>query len=194
MIPTCEKHRESLTDLYRYFDQIFMKRIGMVQLSDSIFILILFSTLVCGLMAGLFFTWSYSVMPGLARVSDSVFLDAIKSMNRAIQNPLFFSCFFSAALLLPASTYMLWNNAGTPSFWLLLGASFAYWTGVMGVTIFGNVPLNNKIDAFHHKNASEEDRAIQRARFEGRWNRLNYIRTASSLAAFALVTIAILSA
>jgi len=86
--------------------------------------LLVITTLITGLMAGLFFAWSCSVMPGLARLSDDEFLSSMQSMNRAIQNPLFFCCFFGAALLLPVSSYVF-NGTGR-AFGFLLAATLVY--------------------------------------------------------------------
>ena len=50
-------------------------------------ILLLITTLFSGLMAGLFYAWSISVTPGLAKIDNSSYLKAFQSMNRAILNP-----------------------------------------------------------------------------------------------------------
>lgn len=135
-----------------------------------------------------FFAWSCSVMPGLFIVPDSTFLASMQAMNRAIQNPLFFSCFFGVAILLPISTFL----SGPASYWQLLAASVVYWTGVMGITIFGNVPLNNRLEASPLEAASSREMDKLRMLFEKRWTRLNHIRTLSSVIAFVLVLTAVL--
>jgi uncharacterized membrane protein len=158
---------------------------------ETIKLIILIGTATAaGLTAGLFFAWSCSVMPGLAQVSDRVFIAAMQSMNRAIQNPLFFSCFFGAALLLPLSTYLFFDVAMV--FELLIGATSIYWVGVMGITIWGNVPLNNSLDTFQMESASEEEILKSRTDFESRWNKLNHIRTVASVATFVLVITVVL--
>ena len=40
-----------------------------------------------GLIAGLFYAWACSVMPGLARTTDRTFVEAMHHMNQAIINP-----------------------------------------------------------------------------------------------------------
>ncbi|MCW9705515.1 DUF1772 domain-containing protein [Fodinibius salsisoli] len=143
-----------------------------------------------GLTAGLFFAWSCSVMPGLSRVPDRVFITAMQSMNRAIQNPLFFSIFFGAALLLPLSSYLFHGVALV--FELLVGATIVYWVGVIGVTISGNVPLNNKLESFQLASVSEDDMFKIREGFESRWNRLNHVRTIASTVTLVLTITATL--
>jgi uncharacterized membrane protein len=143
------------------------------------------------LMAGLFYAWSCSVMLGFARLSDKEFISAMQSTNRAIQNPVFFVPFFGAPILLPISTFL---HYGEPSrFWLLLAATVIYLLGTFGITVFGNVPMNNMLDRFNLESASEEETARQRANFERRWNNLNTIRAASSTLALIFLVIACLN-
>lgn len=64
-------------------------------------IILVVTTLSSGLMAGLFYTWSISVTPGLAKVGTENYLQAFQSMNRAILNPAFFIFFMGLVIRLP---------------------------------------------------------------------------------------------
>jgi uncharacterized membrane protein len=143
------------------------------------------------LMAGLFYAWSCSVMLGFARLSDKEFVSAMQATNRAIQNPIFFIAFFGAPILLPLSAFLHYGQS--TRFSLLLAATIIYIIGTFGVTIFGNVPLNNTLDRFNLESATEEETAQQRANFEGRWNNLNTIRTVSSTLVVIFVVTACLN-
>jgi len=138
-----------------------------------------------GLSAGLFFAWSFSVMPGLARIPDVAFIAAMQSMNRAILNPTFFVVFMGPLFLLPLSTYLSYSGAMSLRFWLLAGAAAVAGVGVFGITMAGNVPMNEALDVFDMGSASAEQIAARRAAFEGRWVFLNNIRTA--FAALSLI-------
>lgn len=142
-------------------------------------------------MAGLFYSWSCSVMLGFARLPDREFVSAMQLTNRTIQNPIFFAAFFGAPIFLIIST-VLHSNQST-RFTLLLAATVIYLIGTFGVTVFGNVPLNNTLDRFNLESATAEEIALQRANFEKRWNNLNTIRTVSSTLAVILVVIACLN-
>ena len=142
-------------------------------------------------MAGLFYAWSCSVMLGFARLTDREFVAAMQATNRAIQNPVFFAAFLGAPIFLPLSTYLTFGQS--PRFALLLAATLFYLIGTFGVTIFGNVPLNNMLENFKPASATDEETARQRANFERRWNNLNTIRTVSSMLAVILVIIACLN-
>jgi uncharacterized membrane protein len=52
-----------------------------------------------GLMAGLFFAFSTSVMSALGRISPPAGISAMQSVNVTILNPVFFTVFFGTALL-----------------------------------------------------------------------------------------------
>jgi len=144
-------------------------------------------------MAGLFYAWSCSVIPGLGRLPDTDYIRAMQEMNRTIQNPVFFAAFMGTILLLPLSTWMSYRQPGLGRFWFLLAASAAYLLGVFGVTIFGNIPLNDALDGFHLGAATGSEIAAQRARFEGPWNALNTVRTVASVLSILLVILACLS-
>jgi uncharacterized membrane protein len=143
------------------------------------------------LMAGLFYAWSCSVMPGFARLSDKEFISAMQSTNRAIQNPIFFAVFFSAPLFLIISSFLHYQQSAR--FGFLIAATLIYLIGTFGVTVFGNVPLNNRLDRFDLESATVEERALQRRSFERGWNNLNTIRTVCSTLAIILIFIACLN-
>lgn len=142
------------------------------------------------LMAGLFYSWSCSVIPGLSRLPDSTYISTMQSINRAIQNPLFFLSFFGTALLLPLCTYLYYNQHSSARFWLLFAATIIYLSGVMGVTIFGNIPLNETLDIFQMQTATVQEIRAVRVAFEGPWNTLNNIRALASALSIILVIIA----
>ena len=142
------------------------------------------------LMAGLFYSYSCSVVLGLALLPDAEYIAAMQSINKAIQNPVFFTCFLGTVLLLPISAYLNYFQPIPLRFWLLLTATILYITGVISVTAFGNIPLNNALEKFNLLNASKEKINLQRTIFETRWNNLNTIRTISSILSLTLVIIA----
>ncbi len=157
----------------------------------AINIVLITTATTTALMAGLFYAWSCSVMLGFARLSDREFVSAMQKTNRAIQNPIFFTAFFGAPISLIISTVLHYNQS--PRFVLLLAAAVIYIVGTFGVTMFGNVPLNDALDRFDLETASDEETALQRTNFEKPWNNLNTVRTVSSTLAVMLVVIACLN-
>lgn len=153
-------------------------------------ITLLTTAVTTALIAGLFYAWSCSVIPGVGKLSDANYLAAMQSMNREILNPVFFMSFMGTLFLLPLSTWLQYNHAAPTRFYLLLGATLVYGIGTFGVTIFGNVPLNNMLDAFHIQGVSPEELSRQRTSFEQPWNQLHSIRTIANVFALILVIMA----
>jgi uncharacterized membrane protein len=155
-------------------------------------IILVITTVVSGLMAGLFYAFSYSVVSGLGKLPDAEYIRAFQHINREIQNPVFLSCFMGLLLLLPLSTYLHYHKPATLQFWLLLASTLVYFIGVFAVTAVGNIPLNNAIDAFKLDGASAESIQAQRTAFENKWNNLNLVRTLASALTLTLTVIACL--
>lgn len=154
------------------------------------FVLIL-TAVATALIAGLFYAYSCSVNPGLGKLSDEGYLLAMQSINRAILNPVFFASFMGTLLLLPVSTWLQYRSGGaSTAFYILFATTIIYGLGTFGVTITGNVPLNEALDKFNVKSASIEEIARQRQLFEIPWNRLNNIRTIANIVSLVLVIIA----
>ncbi|MFD1144826.1 DUF1772 domain-containing protein [Larkinella insperata] len=145
------------------------------------------------LMAGIFYAFSCAVNLGLGRLSDTNYLTAFQSINRTIQNPVFFVAFFGAPFFLSLSAWLQYSRPTSVRFWLLAAASLVYWVGAFGVTVLGNIPLNNQLDSLQLLSTSADELARQRAQFEGPWNRLNAVRSVASAAAMVLFILACLS-
>jgi uncharacterized membrane protein len=146
-------------------------------------LLITTGTLVA-LLAGVFFGYAVSVNWGLHRLKDSEYVRAMQSINIVIQNPLFFLSFMGPLVLLPVVTFMFKES---PAFGLLLAATIVYIVGSFGLTVAGNVPLNEKLARFNVAGVSEAQVAAARAQFEKPWNMLHAIRTVASIAATVLL-------
>ncbi|HVU54232.1 MAG TPA: anthrone oxygenase family protein [Puia sp.] len=141
-----------------------------------------------GLSAGVFFAWSCSVLPGLKLLAPREYILAFQSMNRAIQNPVFLLCFLGAGVALALATWMYRGDSVRCG--LLLAASVLYIVGVLGVTMAGNVPLNEALDKFDVGAATSEQMARQRELFEGAWMRLHNWRSVAAVVSFALSVLA----
>ncbi len=147
------------------------------------------ATLLIGLTAGLCFTWGNAVTPGIGQLDDLSYLQAFQKMNRSIENPLFFAVFFGSFLVGVAAIFA--NKGISPEhFKLVTIAIVIYFLGVVLVTIFGNVPLNQLLDRTDLANSSLEELRALRTRFENPWNRFHLIRVLTAMISFALLIIA----
>jgi uncharacterized membrane protein len=147
------------------------------------------ATLLIGLTAGLCFTWVNAVTPGIGQLDDLRYLQAFQKMNRSIENPLFFVVFFGSFFLGIAAIYT--NKAISPEHLRIVAVAIGiYFLGVVLITIFGNVPLNQILDKTDLANSSLEEIQTLRNRFEHPWNRFHLIRVLAAMISFALLIIA----
>jgi len=152
--------------------------------------LLIITTVTAALVAGLFYGWSCSVIPGLSRIGDKEYVSAMQSINKAILNPVFFAGFIGTLFLLPICSYCHFTKPGSLRFWLLLAATVTYTVGVFGVTMFGNVPLNDKLAMFDIEYGSAEQISLARKNFEVNWNNFNLVRTIFAILTTILLIIA----
>ena len=152
-------------------------------------IILMITATATGLIAGLFYAYTCSVNIGLGRLPDKEYLAAMQSINSAILNPLFFVSFLGTLLLLPLSAWLNYEQPLSPRFLFLLIAAIIYAVGVFGVTIFGNVPLNDALANFNLEHASVKSIYEQRIRFEQPWLLLHQVRTIASVMCLILVVI-----
>jgi uncharacterized membrane protein len=155
-------------------------------------IILLIASLSTGMMAGIFFTWTNAVKPGIGKLNDMGYLSAFQSMNRLILNLTFIVIFFAPVILIPLTTVLHYNILPEYKFWILLASTFLYWIGTFGVTIRGNIPLNDLLDKTNLENISTEQAKSLRQSIENKWNRFNFIRTLTSIVAFTLLLLAFL--
>jgi uncharacterized membrane protein len=153
--------------------------------------ILLTSILLTGLTAGLCFTWSNAITPGIGRLDNLNFLQSFQAMNRAIINPSFLIVFFGPAILLFLNAF-LHKDTNIETFWLFLIAAILFFVGVGLVTIFKNVPLNEMLDKTVLEQASKLELEDLRKSFEQSWNRWHLIRTITSLSSFALLLVGII--
>lgn len=150
---------------------------------------IFFTTvLLNALSAGFFFAWSVSVILGTKKVGDSTYLETMQNINREILNPIFFVVFFGSLITLSLTTYLQYSDK--PVFWFVVASTIVYLAGTFGVTAFGNVPLNNELEALDISQLSLPELQDFRSYYEDAWNRLHSIRTIAGLLSFILLLIA----
>ncbi len=155
-------------------------------------LVLLLSTVSTALIGGLFYAYSCSVLPGLTRLSDLSFLQAMQAINRAILNPLFFISFMGTLILLPICTWFFYEKNPSLTFYLLLAATLLYAGGVFLVTMVGNVPLNNILDGASLEKMSAGELSALRNKFEPAWNLYHSIRTVISCVCIVILTYAAL--
>lgn len=147
------------------------------------------TVLLTALSSGFFFAWSVSVILGTKKVGDVTYLETMQHINREILNPVFFIVFFGSLITLLSNAYLQFNNK--PVFWFALVSAIIYLIGTFGVTAFGNVPLNNELDALNINQLSVIELKNFRTYYEGSWNQYHNIRTVTGMISFIILLISI---
>ena len=146
-----------------------------------------------GLLAGLLYSFSVAIVPALRSLKATQHIAAMQSINVKIINPIFFLSFFGPVVLLPLAAFL---HRGQPGFVLLVAAAIIQILGANGVTMFGNIPLNNELAKVDVTKISEEEADKIRKEFQGPgkpWMRFHTIRTLAAIISTALVFIVCLS-
>ena len=156
-------------------------------------ILLFIAILLSGLLAGIFFTWTNAITPGIGKLNDLAYLQVFQYMNRAILNPLFYIIFMRPLLFSIATTYY-YKSESKLIFRMLISATVIYFIGVFIVTIIGNLPLNDLIDKSILESLSKTEIIELREKYEMKWNYLHLIRTITSTSTFfILIAVSILN-
>ncbi len=146
------------------------------------------TALGAGMMAGLFFAFSFFIMTAFSRLPPAGGIAAMNSINVAILNPWFFALFFGTALgslALALSAVFNWSAPGAA--WRLIGAAL-YLVGCILVTMVFNVPLNDRLAAVTPE--SVEGAAVW-SEYLSTWTAWNHVRTATCLLSAAALTLAL---
>ncbi|WP_082216561.1 anthrone oxygenase family protein [Dyadobacter psychrophilus] len=153
-------------------------------MNDFYFVSLVITALLTGLSAGLFYSYSCSVNLGLGKLADVEYLRAMQEINKAILNPIFFISFMGSIIVLVLATWLSYSGQHVFQFKMLLTATVIYMVGVFGLTVMGNVPLNDALAGFDIGGATANEIAQKRKLFEQPWNKFHAIRTFCSIASF----------
>ncbi|MBE9102520.1 anthrone oxygenase family protein [Vacuolonema iberomarrocanum] len=149
---------------------------------------VLFAAIASALTAGIFFAFSTFVMQALGQQPSAPGIATMQSINITVINPWFMVAFFgpaAAGLLLTISTLRHWENPGA-IYWI--AGSLLYLIGTIGVTIAGNIPLNDALAAVSSDSA---EGTMLWVRYLSDWTIWNHVRTVAACLAATLFTLAL---
>jgi uncharacterized membrane protein len=145
--------------------------------------LIMAGLLASALSAGFFYTYSISVMPGLAAADPSSAIRAMQGINAVIRTPTFAFAFFGALLFPLAASLAAWIGRERQVAVLASVSAALYGLGVFAVTFLVNVPLN---EALASANPTSDTAASLWANYYGPWTTWNHVRVVCASLAFGL--------
>ncbi|WP_210395105.1 DUF1772 domain-containing protein [Motiliproteus sediminis] len=137
------------------------------------------------LVGGIFFAFSTFVMGALSQLKDEVAITTMQSINRVVINPWFLGVFMgTAALSLVLIMVTMLDSEGASVG--LIASVLCYIVGTFMVTIFANVPLNNRLASLPADATSSHDYWHH---YLKHWTRWNHIRTVAALLCATLILI-----
>lgn len=157
-------------------------------MSHVVIVLLWFSALGCGVMAGVYFAFSAFIMTALDRLGPAAAMAAMNAINRVILRSAFMPLFLAtsaAALGLAVMAPFHWGEAET---WPMLLGAVAYILGMFLCTFLCNVPLN---EALGETEAAGGAAGPAWTNYLRRWAGWNHLRTVSSAVATACFIVAI---
>jgi uncharacterized membrane protein len=142
-------------------------------------ILALVALALHGALAGLFYTFSMSVMPGLNAIESAQAESAMRSVNKKILNPWLYIAFLGAPLTALAAGLL----ANAPAALWFFAAAAVNFAGSFLVTVAINVPMNNALDAG----------TMPWKDYSPKWTAWNTLRAVASFASLVLVGVGLVS-
>lgn len=144
---------------------------------------VLFAAIASALTGGIFFAFSTFVMPALAQQPSAPGIATMQSINITVINPWFMTVFLGPALVSLVLAILAVRQWGQPGAAYILVASVLYLVGTFGVTIFGNVPLNDALDVIRPESVEGVQLWTQ---YLTDWTLWNHVRAIAALLAALL--------
>ncbi|TDD02755.1 DUF1772 domain-containing protein [Nonomuraea deserti] len=126
-----------------------------------------------GALAGLFYTFSMSVMPGLKAADPAQAEAAMRSINRKILNPWLYLVFLGS----PLAALVAGLLADAPAALWFFAAAAVNFVGSFLVTVAINVPMNNALEAG----------TMPWKDYASRWTAWNTLRAVAGVASLVLM-------
>ena len=156
---------------------------------------IVYASLTVGLgsalVAGVFQSFSDFVMKALIAAKPASGIESMQMINRTVFRSVFLAMFLVLVpVTLAFAAYAYFNLSGTAQIWIISGA-VVYVTSVFLVTMFGNVPMNKRLDSLDY--TTTETAKYWRV-YGQAWTGWNHVRTLGSVATaicFLLASVAL---
>ncbi len=158
--------------------------------TDWIIYACLFVGLSSALVAGVFQSFSDFVMKALIAAEPAGGIEAMQMINRTVFRSVFLVLFLALVpITIGCAAFAHIGLTGPARVWILSGAAI-YLIGVFLVTMFGNVPMNNRLAVMDH--ARSETVTYWRT-YGDVWTNWNHVRTLGSVATAVCFLLAAIS-
>jgi uncharacterized membrane protein len=147
-----------------------------------IYILNVLAILGTGMVAGVFLAFSTFIMAALGRVSPANGISAMQMINITVVTPIFMAVLFGSAIICLAFAYVSFRSGLSGPSSIIMGGSLLYLCGVIGVTMFANVPLNDALRGIDPQSAASSEFWQS---YQQKWTFWNHIRCLAAIASCA---------
>ncbi len=155
--------------------------------SQMLLIFCQFAVIACGLVSGVFLTFSDFVMKSLVAADPAGGVQSMQIINRKVYKTVFMVLLLGMSFASPLfAAYAYYQVSGTPAV-LMLSGSAIYFFGVFVVSLLFNVPMNRRLDGMDY---TAKDTHAYWQTYVPVWSFWNYIRSISSAAAAACFLVA----
>jgi uncharacterized membrane protein len=155
-------------------------------------LVLLFTTSIffIGVMAGLFFAYSVSVVLALDTFSSSVYAKIMQSVNDAILNPVFGVAFVGAVVVpvISAAICIVRGDWTMQYGQLFLVGTGIYLVGTAAVTAVIHIPMNEYLATWSPASPPDDWETVRT-----RWGVWNHVRTTAAIVSFVLCLVALVS-
>ncbi|WP_430404046.1 DUF1772 domain-containing protein [Hyphomonas sp.] len=145
---------------------------------DAPLYLSLFLAIWSAVVGGVFSAFSEFIMRGLLRAAPAGGIEAMQHINRTVLRSQFVA---GILVITPMSIAIGIYAAGAldgAAKLALIAAPLFYVPSVFLMTVFGNVPMNKRLESLDHRSA---EAAIYWQTYSRDWTRLNHVRTVGSV-------------
>ncbi len=147
----------------------------------------LFLALWSAVIGGVFSAFSEFVMSALLKTAPASGIEAMQKINRDVIKTQFVPGIFSIALFSTLFAFYSFSVFEGAALATLVLAPLVYLPSVFLMTLFGSVPMNNKLERLDHTTAQAEAYWLEYGR---KWTRLNHFRSIGSVITAGLYIIA----
>ncbi len=157
-------------------------------LSDWFLIVSAISVIACGLVSGVFLTFSDFVMRSLNGAEPAAGVEVMQVINRNVYRSVFMVLLIGMSAMSPLLIALAYvATTGPAATWVMLGGAI-YLITVFVVSLIFNVPMNRRLDREPY--AAPEAARYWAATYWPRWTFWNHVRTAGAALAAGCYLIA----
>ena len=139
------------------------------------------ATIVLGVMAGFFWTYTFNVNLAMLQLDGKTYAIMQSLLNQNVRHAAFFLLFFGGGLLPLVALLVNYRHWRQLAFWLVAISAAVYILGIIIFTREVNLPLNAYTESWNPSNLPQDWTTTR-----DKWNQANAIRVGLSLCSFIL--------